>query len=115
MRLLGQFSEFICTNMHLANDPGTCLTFRILNDGHTSFYKDDKLLDLIKKSNVEVDVEKRTNLLKEVALEMNKQHGPHTPIAQVQLNYAADKGIYGMELYASGWFNIKHINFDPNL
>jgi len=115
VRATGDYDAFMVTNMHLANDPGTCLTFRILNDGHTSFYKDDKLLDLIKKSNVEVDVEKRTNLLKEVALEMNKQHGPHTPIAQVQLNYAADKGIYGMELYASGWFNIKHINFDPNL
>ena len=43
---------------------------------------------------------------------MDQENAPHTAICQMELKYAADKGVTGLELYDEGWFNIKHIDFD---
>lgn len=111
MRKTGDYDVFFVANMHIGNDPGTCLSLRILNDAHHSFYKNQELFNLISASSKEVDAEKRAEMLQQIAALIDKNKAPHSAIAQVNLNYAADKGIQGMELYASGWFNIKHIDF----
>lgn len=112
MRRTGDYDTFLVANMHASNDPGNTLTFRILNDAHHSGYVNEELFDLIKKSNQEIDVEKRAELLKQIAAFMDQENAPHTAICQMELKYAIDKGVTGLELYNEGWFNVKHIDFD---
>lgn len=115
MRKTGDYDTFMVANMHAANDPGNTLTFRILNDGHHSSYVNDELFELIRQSNCEVDTEKRVEILQQIAAVMDADNAPHTAICQMDLTYAADKGVTGMELYSDGWMNLKHITFDPNV
>ncbi len=112
MRRTGEYDTFLVANMHASNDPGNTLTFRILNDAHHSGYVNEELFEMIRQSNREIDTEKRTEQLKEIAAFMDQENAPHTAICQMELKYAADKGVTGLELYDEGWFNIKHIDFD---
>lgn len=112
MRRTGDYDTFLVANMHASNDPGNTLTFRILNDVHHSGYVNEELNERIQQSNQEIDVEKRTEILKEIAALMDKENAPHTAICQFELKYAMDKGGTGLELYNEGWFNVKHIDFD---
>lgn len=112
MRRTGDYDTFLVANMHASNDPGNTLTFRILNDAHHSGYVNEELNERIQQSNQEIDVEKRTEILKEIAALMDKENAPHTAICQFELKYAMDKGVTGLELYNEGWFNVKHIDFD---
>ena len=114
MRKTGEYDTFMVANMHAANDPGNTLTFRILNDGHHGFYEDEELFELIRQSNAEVDPDKRTALIQEIASVMDVNNAPHTAICQMDITYAADKGVTDLELYSDGWMNLKHINFDPS-
>lgn len=112
MRRTGDYDTFLVANMHASNDPGNTLTFRILNDAHHSGYVNEELFELIRQSNREVDEEKRVEILKEISAMMDEENAPHTAICQMELTYAVDKGVTGLELYNEGWFNVKHIDFD---
>ena len=114
MRRTGDYDVFMVANMYAGNDPGSVLTLRILNDGHHSFYRNDEMFSLIDASNKEVDEAKRIEMIQEIAAMIDEEHAPHTALFQMHLNYAADKGVVGLEGLYDDWFNIKYIDFDPN-
>ena len=115
MRGTGDYDVFMVTNMHPGGDPYAHLNLRILKDAHHSNYKNDKMFELINKSNSATDQKVRAGYFKEINALMRAESGPHTLIDQLNTTEAVDYGVSGLLLYTDGYFNYRWVTFDPKL
>lgn len=112
MRATGEYDVFMVTLWYSGGDPYSYLNYRVLNDGHHSNYKNQELLDLVVKSNAEVDQDKRSQYIQEISKFMREEAGPHISLVQVELTQAIDKGVTGVNLYDNGFFDFRYVSYN---
>lgn len=115
IRKEGTYDVFLASNNFIGGDPYAHINQRILSDNHHSNYKDDKMMELIKASNSEVDPAKRQELLKEVNARMRETFAPQIATDQMQASYPINFGVTGLQLYKDGFINARYINWDSSL
>lgn len=117
MRAEGNYTVFLVNNMHGCGDIGNDLVLRILNDAHHSYYSGpvyDQLCDMIVAQSMELDVEKRAEIIAEIEKTIRENAAPHSYICQYQTNFAIDYGVTGLEPFSDGTFRFTFVTYDPN-
>ena len=117
IRAEGDYTVFLVNNMHGCGDIGNDLVSRIMNDAHHSYYSGpvyDELCELIRAQSMELDVDKRVELIQEIEQMIRDNAAPHSYICQYESTFAIDYGVTGLEPFADGTFRFTFVTYDPN-
>lgn len=115
MRTTGNYDVFMVNVQYQASDPGSVLTQRVLNDYHCSNYVNEELNALVAQSNIEMDVEARTELLRQINNIIREEYAPQVGLTQQAQTIGQYKGMTGANYYQSGTFLFEFIDYDPSL
>lgn len=110
-RASGNYDVFIVSTMQEHDDPIKYLTQRVLGDNHHSGYVDEKMFDLIRASNSEMDEEVRRQELEEI-LGMWSRALVHIHLVQQEVTYAYAKGVSGLGLFTDGMYTTRFVTHE---
>jgi peptide/nickel transport system substrate-binding protein len=114
-RSTSNYDIFAIHSMFPDGNPFNHMNFRILTDSHKSNYKDEKMFDLIRQYNVNLDMGQRVELAKQVNRMIREEVAPQVSIAVLDATYAINYGITGILLYPDGQINPGYVDYDPSL
>ncbi|WP_073078567.1 ABC transporter substrate-binding protein [Sporobacter termitidis] len=112
---MGKWDLMYATNQCINGDPFLYFNSRFVTDFMHSNFKNDELIGLVKKFNVEPDAAVREDLAKQISKWNKDFHGPALALANVKGIYAVTKGTTGINLYPDGYESLTHISWDPSL
>lgn len=115
MRTSGNYDVFMVNVQYQASDPGSVLTQRVLNDYHCSNYVNEELNALVAQSNIEMDTEARTELLRQINNIIREEYAPQVGLTQQAQTIGQYKGMTGANYFQSGTFLFEFIDYDPSL
>jgi peptide/nickel transport system substrate-binding protein len=109
------YDFFIVHSMFPDGNPFNHMNTRIMLDNYHANYKNEKMFDLIRKYNVNLDMAQRNELAKQVNRMIREEAAPQTVIAVLSATYAINYGISGLLLYPDGQVNFNYVDYDPSL
>jgi ABC-type transport system substrate-binding protein len=108
-RAKGQYDVFLTGVTHQGGDPFIFFNSRLLNDIYTSNYRTPAMNTLIQASNVELDLKKRAALFTKVNEIVRLEYAPIVTLARMELSFARNTGITGIDYFSDGWFYFRHL------
>lgn len=115
IRKEGTYDVFLASNNNVGGDLYAHYNQRVLNDGFHSNYKDDGMMELIRKSNNTTDSSERTALIGKVNERMRETFAPQIALDQMQACYPINYGVTGLQLYKDGFINARYVKWDTSL
>lgn len=112
MRKTGNYDCFMVSVMYEDNDPGWVLSMRVMNDAHSSNYKNAELNDLILKSSQQIDSAERAETIKAVGKIIREEAAPVSSLFQMHSTYAVNKGLSGIELFSDGTYRLCFVDYE---
>lgn len=113
----GNYTLFIANNCNGCGDIGNDMMVRIVNDCFRSEYSGpgfEELKAAILAQSVELDVDKRAELIAECQRILRKNAAPQSYLCQFETWFAIDYGVTGLEPFADGTFRFTYVTYDPN-
>ena len=111
-----QTGEYDVFAGHVAFPDGMCyrqLNTNILNDVYKNNYKNEELFDAVRHYNTEMDDALRNGYAQQANRLIRDELAPQTVFAHLNVTYARNYGVVGVDFYPDGMFNFAKVDYDP--